>query len=262
MQNNRVKTDIAALGSQARTAPEKTREVPPSSRPRERDQTSHTGSRRAHCPWTRQRTDRRPRPWRARCAVWSAAAKARGSFHRPGASVACSRSGAMITPEQHAEIRRLYFGEHWKIGTIAAALGVHHDTVRAAIALDTQTMRRGSCRATIVDPYLPFLRDTLGQYPRLRATRRFEMMRARGYTGSVVQLRRVVHTLRPAATPTVYRRLCTLMGEAQVDWGAFGSDRRRGLRRGAAPALAAAGPPLRDQCDAHGGLRQNAVRPL
>jgi hypothetical protein len=23
----------------------------------------------------------------------------------------------MITPEQHAEIRRLYFGEHWKVGT-------------------------------------------------------------------------------------------------------------------------------------------------
>ena len=52
------------------------------------------------------------------------------------------------------------------------------------------------------------------------------MVRARGYTGSVVQLRRVVRTLRPAATPTVYRRLTTLAGEeAQVDWGAFGSIR-------------------------------------
>ena len=49
----------------------------------------------------------------------------------------------MITPEQHAEIRRLYYGEHWKVGTIAAALGVHHDTVRAAIAHDTQGVRRG-----------------------------------------------------------------------------------------------------------------------
>ena len=132
----------------------------------------------------------------------------------------------MITPEQHAEVRRLYFGEHWKVGTIAAALGVHHDTVRAAIAHDTQTVRRGTCRATILDPYLPFIRDTLTQYPRLRATRLFEMVRARGYAGSVVQLRRMVHTLRPAATPTVYRRLTTLMGEeAQVDWGAFGSIR-------------------------------------
>ena len=87
----------------------------------------------------------------------------------------------MITPEQHAEIRRLYYGEHWKIGTIATALGVHHDTVRVAIANDTQGLRRGTCRATMLDPYLPFIRDTLAQYPRLRATRLFEsLQQARG----------------------------------------------------------------------------------
>jgi hypothetical protein len=28
-----------------------------------------------------------------------------------------------------AEIRRLYFAEHWKRGTIATQLGVHFDTV-------------------------------------------------------------------------------------------------------------------------------------
>ena len=39
----------------------------------------------------------------------------------------------MITPEQRAEIRRLFYAEHWKVGTIAAALGVHRDTVCAAI---------------------------------------------------------------------------------------------------------------------------------
>src|SRR5262249_20320468 len=76
------------------------------------------------------------------------------------------------------------------------------------------------------DPYLPCIRDTLAQYPSLRATRLFEMIRARGYPGSVVQLRRIVRTLRPAATPAVYRRLTTLMAEeAQVDWGAFGAIR-------------------------------------
>ena len=132
----------------------------------------------------------------------------------------------MITPEQHAEIRRLYFGEHWKVGTIAATLAVHHDTVRAAIAHDTQALPRGLCRPTLLDPYLPFVRETLAQYPRLRATRLFEMVRARGYPGSVVQLRRVVHTLRPSVTPILYRRLTTLPAEeAQVDWGAFGTIR-------------------------------------
>ena len=119
----------------------------------------------------------------------------------------------MITPEQHAEIRRLYYGEHWKVGTIAAALGVHHDTVRAAIVHDTQGVRRGTCRATALDSYLPFMRDTLGQYPRLRATRLFEMVKGRGYEGSVVQLRRAVRLIRPVATATAYRRLSTLAGE-------------------------------------------------
>lgn len=132
----------------------------------------------------------------------------------------------MITPEQHAEIRRLYYGEHWKVGTIAAALGAHHETVRAALVNDTQGVRRGTCRATQLDPYLPFVRDTLAQYPRLRATRVFEMVKARGYPGSVVQLRRAVRLIRPAATAPVYRRLITLAAEeAQVDWGAFGSIR-------------------------------------
>ena len=28
----------------------------------------------------------------------------------------------MITPEQHVEMRRLYYAEHWTIGTIAAQL--------------------------------------------------------------------------------------------------------------------------------------------
>lgn len=138
----------------------------------------------------------------------------------------------MITPEQHAEIRRLYYGEHWKVGTIAAALGVHHDTVRAAIVNDTQGVRRGTCRTTQLDPYLPFIRDTLGQYPRLRATRVFEMVKGRGYAGSVVQLRRAVRLIRPAVTATIYRRLTTLAAEeAQIDWGSFGSIRiGRGVR--------------------------------
>ena len=138
----------------------------------------------------------------------------------------------MITPEQHAEIRRLYFGEHWKVGTIVTQLGVHPDTVRAAVALDTRVVRRGACRRSILDPYLSFIRDTLAQYPRLRATRLYEMLRPRGYTGSANQLRRLVRMLRPQSTVALYRRLVVLAGEeAQVDWGAFGSIRiGRGTR--------------------------------
>lgn len=42
----------------------------------------------------------------------------------------------MLDPEKLATIRRLYFAEHWKIGTIASELHVHRDTVRAAVETD------------------------------------------------------------------------------------------------------------------------------
>jgi AraC-like DNA-binding protein len=39
----------------------------------------------------------------------------------------------MISPETCAQIRRYFYAEHWKIGTIARQFGVHPDTVRRAI---------------------------------------------------------------------------------------------------------------------------------
>ena len=50
----------------------------------------------------------------------------RGPAAPPGAE-------AMITSAQCAEIQRLYCGEHWKIGTIAAQLGLHPETVRGVV---------------------------------------------------------------------------------------------------------------------------------
>ena len=52
----------------------------------------------------------------------------------------------MITPAQRAEIRRLYYGEHWKIGTLAAQLGLHRETVRTAVEHESGGVRRGVCR--------------------------------------------------------------------------------------------------------------------
>jgi transposase len=127
----------------------------------------------------------------------------------------------MISDEQVAHIRHLFHAEHWKIGTIAAELGLHPDTVRAA--LDTDRFRsHPRFRDRLADPYLDFLRETLQQYPRLRATRLFQMIRPRGYTGSVSQLRRVVAELRPPRREA-FLRLHTFPGEqAQADWAHFG----------------------------------------
>jgi len=128
----------------------------------------------------------------------------------------------MIAPAQVTEIRRLFFAEHWRVGTIAAQLGVHPDTVRRACATETFA-RPAVARPSQCDPYRAFLQETLQRYPRLRATRLFAMVRDRGYSGSVVQLRRVVRTLRPAPVAEAYLRLTVLPGEqGQADWGSFG----------------------------------------
>ena len=39
----------------------------------------------------------------------------------------------MISPETRAQIRRYFYAERWKVGTIARELGVHPDAVRQAI---------------------------------------------------------------------------------------------------------------------------------
>jgi transposase len=127
----------------------------------------------------------------------------------------------MISPEQIATIRRLFHAEHWKIGTIASELGLHPDAVRAALNTERFTRKR-SGRVTLLEPYLDFIKETLETYPRLRATRIYEMVRQRGYSGSVVQLRRVVATLRPIHREA-FLRLLTLPGEeGQADWASFG----------------------------------------
>src|SRR2546425_13096549 len=96
----------------------------------------------------------------------------------------------MITPEQHAEIRRLYYAEHWRVGTIATTPGGHHDTVRHAIEADRFIRPGAQIRPSAPDPYKPVVLPTPGQYPRLRATRLYEMLGARRHAGSAVPARR------------------------------------------------------------------------
>ena len=91
----------------------------------------------------------------------------------------------MISPETRAQIRRYFYVEHWKVGTIASELGVHPDAVRNAIESE-RFHNSKPLGVSVVDPYIEFIRHTLEQHPRLRATRIYQMIRDRGYRGSVV----------------------------------------------------------------------------
>jgi transposase len=129
----------------------------------------------------------------------------------------------MISNEREAEILRLHHAERWPVGTIARQLGVHHTTVQRVLAQAGIPPEGLTTRPSVADPYVPFIIETLTKYPRLRASRVFEMVRGRGYPGGPDHFRRVVARLRPRPPAEAFLRLRTLPGEqAQVDWAHFG----------------------------------------
>jgi transposase len=130
----------------------------------------------------------------------------------------------MIPRALEAEILRLYQVEHWPIGTIAAQLRVHHSTVRRVLAQAGMPAAQQTVRASMVEPYLAFIVETLTKYPTLRASRLYAMVRERGYPGAADHFRAIVARLRPRPAGEAYLRLRTLPGEQmQLDWAHFGT---------------------------------------
>jgi transposase len=130
-----------------------------------------------------------------------------------------------VPPQVETEIRRLFFAEHWKVGTIARQLDVHHDVVRRVLGLLPDTPGDPTePRLRRVDRYREFIAEQLTLYPRLRSTRLYDMIKPRGYVGSVRTLRRFVTGIRPAPQAEVFLRLQPLAGEqAQIDWAHVGT---------------------------------------
>jgi len=121
-----------------------------------------------------------------------------------------------------AKILRYHFVEHWGPHTIAAQLGTHHSTVDRVLSQAGMPKAERARRASIIDPYLPFIIEILEQYPKLTATRLYTMVQQRGYPGGPSHFRSHVAQLRPRKPSEAYLRLRTLPGEqAQVDWGFF-----------------------------------------
>jgi transposase len=128
-----------------------------------------------------------------------------------------------VSIETEAEIRRLFHAEHWPVGTIASQLAVHEDVVRRVLGLLDRARPVPRPRPRLVDPYVTVIAETLARYPRLRSTRLWDMLRARGYTGSARSLRTHVALVRPRPRHEAYLRTDPLIAEqAQVDWAYVG----------------------------------------
>ena len=129
----------------------------------------------------------------------------------------------MIAKETEADILRLFHAEKWPLGTIASQLGVHHTTVQRVLKQSGVEAKVVTPRPSMADPFLPFLVEQLTKYPKLRASRLYEMVKERGYTGGPEHFRRIVGRHRPRKPAEAFQRLRTLPGEqAQVDWAHFG----------------------------------------
>lgn len=128
-----------------------------------------------------------------------------------------------IDHDLESKIMRYHFVEKWKVGTISNQLGVHHSVVDRVLSQAGLPKVERALRPSIIDPYLPFIVETLEQFPKLTAARLLDMVKARGYPGGSSFFRQRISQLRPRKTPEAYLRLRTLPGEeAQVDWGHFG----------------------------------------
>src|ERR1039458_4087739 len=89
----------------------------------------------------------------------------------------------MISRALEAEILRLHHAEGWPGGTLSRPLHVHHSTVWRVLGQAGIAAAHQYTRPAMVEPFVPFIQDTLARYPTLRASRLYRMVRERGYRG-------------------------------------------------------------------------------
>lgn len=127
----------------------------------------------------------------------------------------------MLSPDQFMDIALLY-KEGRSLREIAKLTGHSRNTIRRVIR---EKVPRGFCtpsRPSKLDPFKDYLRERFLDHG-LSAVRLFAEVRAMGFTGSEIIVRRFVHTLRESWCKKLTVRFETPPGEqAQADWAEVG----------------------------------------
>jgi AraC-like DNA-binding protein len=91
-----------------------------------------------------------------------------------------------ISDDLKANILRYHHVEKWRVGTIARQLNVHHTTVKRVLSETGVSKHSILVQESMIDPYLPFITETLQRFPDLTASRLYQMVVERGYPGRVL----------------------------------------------------------------------------
>lgn len=100
----------------------------------------------------------------------------------------------MINVNEWAEVRRLHFGEHLGVKTIARRLGLARNTVRSAIRSTGPPKYERKPRGSAVDGYEPRIRELLAEHPEMPASVIAERV---GWARGATVFRQRVAELRP-----------------------------------------------------------------
>ena len=128
----------------------------------------------------------------------------------------------MIDYATYCRIHDCHARQGLKITQIAAALGLHRETVAHWLARPRFAARQAAPRPTKLDAFKPRIAFLLDAH-HFSAQQLYQRLREEGYAGGVTQLRQHVARVRPGRQP-VYLKLTFAPGEcAQVDWGEYGT---------------------------------------
>jgi transposase len=132
----------------------------------------------------------------------------------------------VISNTEEAEILRLSTAEGWTVGELSSHFERHHSVVERVIKEKQENIlvEKTKLRYSMLNAYQFFIEEMLDKYPKISASRIYQMLCSRGYPGRSVELvRRRVRELRKAKIKEAFLRITTLPGEeAQVDWAMFG----------------------------------------
>ncbi len=131
---------------------------------------------------------------------------------------------SMITQETRAEICRLVRSEHFSITKTAKIVGVHHHTVQRVLDMDGKAPIVHRIKKSQLDVYANFITQKIEEYPQIKASTLWRMLKDRAYTGCAQSVRRRVQLLRGGRPKKAFLPITAFPGdEAQVDWAHFGT---------------------------------------